>query len=120
MTFIGAGAYGIAGGLAASLVALSAAIVKAGYKWPWRGEPDGIWPRFTVYAIGLIVGGIVCACAHSDMSGGWPAFLMGVAAPSVIQNAIGLVEVSEARKAVPADTKTPVAVGAEGDDGSQA
>ena len=117
MTFLGAGAYGVAGGLAASLVALSAAIIKARYSWPWRGHPDGIWPRFTVYAIGIIVGGIVSACAHSQMSGGWPAFLMGIAAPSVIQNAIGLVEVSETQGDGPSGGAAPAAlVGAEGDD----
>jgi hypothetical protein len=105
MTFLGAGAFGIAGGLAASLVALSAAIIKAGYRWPWRGNPDGIWPRFTVYAIGVIVGGIVSACAHSTMTSGWPAFLMGIAAPSVIQNAIGLVEVAEKPAVVSAEVE---------------
>jgi hypothetical protein len=51
------------------------------------------------------------------MSGGWPAFLMGIAAPSVIQNAIGLVEVSETRGDGPSGGAAPAAlVGAEGDD----
>jgi hypothetical protein len=113
MTFIEASAYGLAGGLAASLVALSAAIMKAGYRWPWRGCPDGIWPRLTVYAVGVIVGGIVSACAHSDMKGGWPAFLMGIAAPSVIQNVVGLVEVSEVKPEVGDARPVPVTSGSE-------
>lgn len=95
MTFAGAGAFGALGGLAAGLVALSAAIVRAGLRWPWRGNPDGVWPRLTVYGIGMVVGAIVSACAHGEMSGEWPALLMGVAAPSVIQNALGVVEVAE-------------------------
>jgi hypothetical protein len=72
MTFLGAGAFGVLGGLAAALVALSAAIVRAGLRWPWRGNPDGIWPRVTVYAIGIIVGAIVSACAPAP-HGGSPA-----------------------------------------------
>jgi hypothetical protein len=67
MTFIGASGFGLLGGLAASLLALSASITKAGFKWPFRGEPDGICPRFTVYAIGVILGGIVSACAYGTM-----------------------------------------------------
>lgn len=43
----------------------------------------------------MVVGAIVSACAHGEMSGEWPALLMGVAAPSVIQNALGVVEVAE-------------------------
>jgi hypothetical protein len=118
MTVLDAASWGVTGGLAASMAALSAAIIKAGYRWPWRGEPDGMWPRFTVYAVGVIVGGIVSAAAHGQMSGGWPAFLMGIAAPSVIQNAIGLVEVS-ASGAVDATVAPPVSVPAGGDDASQ-
>lgn len=105
MTFLAAGGFGVLGGLAASLVAFSAAIIKAGLRWPGRGNPDGIWPLVTVYAIGIVVGAIVSASAHGEMSGEWPAFLMGVAAPSVIRNAIGLVEVAEKPAAVHADVE---------------
>jgi hypothetical protein len=105
MTFLGAGGFGVLGGLAAGLVAFSAAIVKAGLRWPGRGNPDGVWPRVTVYAVGIIVGAIVSACSHAEMSGEWPAFLMGVAAPSVIQNAIGLVEVAETPAVVAVDVE---------------
>jgi hypothetical protein len=120
MTFLGAGAYGVVGGLAASLVALSAAITKAGFRWPWRGQPDGIWPRFTVYAIGIVVGGIAPAVAHGQMNGSWPAFLLGIAAPAVIQNAVGLVAVSESKPAVTAEPPAPDPAPAErGSDAAQ-
>jgi hypothetical protein len=91
--------WGLAGGIAASLVALSAAIAKAGNKWPWRGNSDGIWPQLFVTGTGIAVGALVAAAAHSQMSGAWPAFLMGVSAPSVIRGAIARVEVEEAEPA---------------------
>jgi hypothetical protein len=113
MTFLAAGGFGLLGGLAAGLVAFSAAIVKAGLRWPGRNNPDGVWPRVAVYAIGMVVGAIVSAAAHGQMSGEWPAFLMGAAAPSVIQNAIGLIEVAEkdsAHVAVEVKVEDPDAV----------
>ena len=89
--------WGLAGGIAAGLVALSAAIVNGGYKWPWRGNPDGIWPQLFVTCTGIAVGALVAAAAHSQMSGAWPAFLMGAGAPSVIRGAIARVEVEETK-----------------------
>jgi hypothetical protein len=83
----------VAGGLAAGLVALSASIAQAGDKWPWRGNSDGIWPQLFVTCAGIAVGALVAAAAHSQMSGAWPAFLLGVGAPSVIRGAISRVEV---------------------------
>ena len=115
MTFWGAGGFGLLGGLAVGLLATSAAIIKAGYRWPWRRHPDGIWPRLTVYAIGIILGGIVSACVYGTMKTGWPAFLMGIAAPSVVQNALGRVEVSATTPEFPADITAEVAIAIEGD-----
>jgi len=122
MTFWGAGSFGLLGGLAASLLAVSAAITKARFRWPWRGQPDGVWPRLTVYAIGVVLGGIVSACGYSTMKSGWPAFLMGIAAPSVVQNAVGLIEVSERRAEAPAAEAALAALAAAegGDDGTPA
>lgn len=90
-----AGVWGLCGGLAAGLIVLSAAIAKAGFRWPWRDNDDGIWPRLVVFGTGMIVGTLVAAAAHGQMSGPWPAFLMGIAAPSVIKSAISRVEVAE-------------------------
>jgi len=95
MGIIEAAAWGLAGGLAAGLIALSADVVTAGFKWPWREAEDGIGPRVFVTGVLLIVGALVAAAAHGQMTGGWPAFIMGASAPSVIRGAISRVEVTE-------------------------
>ena len=92
-----AGAWGLCGGIAAGLVALAAAIREAGFRWPWRGNEDGPWPRFCVYVIGVVVGTVVAAAAHSEMTGALPALLMGASAPSVIRGAVSRIEVSESK-----------------------
>jgi hypothetical protein len=97
MGLVEAGGWGLCGGIAAGLVALAAAITAAGFKWPWRGNEDGPWPRFCVYATGVIVGTVVAAAAHSEMSGALPALLMGASAPSVIRGAVSRIEVSESK-----------------------
>lgn len=95
MTLVDAALWGLAGGLAAGLVSLSASIVSAGFKWPWRDNEDGIGPQIFVTVVGLIIGALVAAAAHGQMSGGWPAFIMGISAPSVIRGALSRVEVTE-------------------------
>jgi hypothetical protein len=97
MVLIEAAAWGIAGGLASGLVTLSADVVGAGYKWPWRDNEYGIGPRLFVLGVGIIIGGIAAAAAHGQMTGGWPAFLMGVGAPAVIRGALARVEITEAK-----------------------
>lgn len=97
MGIIEAAAWGLAGGLAAGLIALSAEVVAAGFKWPWRNNDDGIWPRLFVTSVLLIVGALVAAAAHSQMTGGWPAFIMGASAPSVIRGAVSRVGVTESK-----------------------
>jgi uncharacterized membrane protein YfcA len=97
-----AGSWGLCGGVAAGLVALAASITTAGFRWPWHGNEDGPWPRFCVYAIGVVVGTVVAAAAHSQMSGALPALLMGVSAPSVIRGAVSRIEIKEAEPQVAA------------------
>lgn len=92
MGIIAAGVWGLAGGLAAGLVSMSAAVVAVGFKWPWRENEHGIWPRLFVTGVGLVLGALVAAAAHGQMSGGWPAFIMGVSAPSIIRGALSKVE----------------------------
>jgi hypothetical protein len=99
MELLEAGAWGLCGGAAAGLVALGAATTAAGFRWPWSGNADGPWPRFCVYASGVIIGTVVAAAAHPEMTGPLPALLMGVGAPSVIRGAIARVEVSETKPA---------------------
>lgn len=103
-----AGGWGLCGGIAAGLVALAAAIAAADFKWPWRGNEDGPWPRFCAYTVGVIVGTVVAAAAHAEMSGALPALLMGVSAPSVIRGAISRIEVSESESAGTAEPVTTV------------
>lgn len=95
MSLIEAGAWGLAGGLAAALISLSAAVAEAGFRWPWRGNVDGIGPRLFVVGVGLILGALVAGAAHSQMSGAWPAFILGASAPSVIRGVLSRVEVTE-------------------------
>src|ERR1022692_395173 len=103
-----AAGWGLAGGVSAGLVTLSPAILKAGYRWPWTDNPDGWWPRLVVTATGIAVGALVAAAAHAEMSGAWPAFLLGVGAPSVIRGAIARIEVEELEQTEPqAVTVTP-------------
>lgn len=94
MGIIAAGAWGLVGGLAAGLVSLSASVVAAGFKWPWHDNEHGIWPRLFVTGAGLILGAVVAAAAHGQMSGGWPAFIMGVSAPSIVRGSLSKIEVT--------------------------
>jgi hypothetical protein len=97
MGVFAAAAWGTGGGLAAGLVAVAAAITTAGFRWPWDRET--FWPRMVVTVIGLIVGALVAGAAHGQMISPWPAFLLGVGAPSVIRGALSRLEVAE-QKAV--------------------
>lgn len=73
------------------LLALAAEVRRSGFR---RLRPE-IWPRLFVFAVGMIVGGLVAAAAHSQMRTSLPAFFMGAGAPSVIRDALRRVEVSE-------------------------
>lgn len=100
-----AAAWGIGGGLASGLITLSADVAAAGFRWPWRDNEDGVWPRLFVLGVGIIIGGIAAAAAHSQMTGGWPAFLMGVGAPGVIRGLLSRIEVAEDK--LPVEIETP-------------
>lgn len=93
-----AAAWGLTGGVVAGLLAVAAEVRECGFRWPWHGNEDGIWPRLFVFMIGVIIGGSVAAAAHGQMTSQWPAFIMGVAAPSVVRGAIGHGGVAEVKK----------------------
>jgi hypothetical protein len=95
MDLVDAGSWGLAGGAAAALINVSAAVAAAGYRWPWRRYRDGVWPRVFVGTVGMLVGSVVAAAAHGQISGPWPALVMGASAPSVIRGILAGVEVSE-------------------------
>ncbi|GAA1276891.1 hypothetical protein Psi02_00020 [Planotetraspora silvatica] len=93
---IEAGLWGLAGGTAAGLVALSASVVAASYTFPRTGREEGL-ARLFVMAVGLALGALVAAAASQQMSGPWPAFILGVGAPSMVQGLLARVEVTGAK-----------------------
>ncbi|WP_405787220.1 hypothetical protein OG753_04170 [Streptomyces sp. NBC_00029] len=97
MTWWQAALWGLAGGGAASVFSLSAAVVSAGYTWPWRKEGD-LGPRLFVVVAGLVLGALVATAAHSQISGPWPAFIFGIGAPTTIRGLLSGVEVEPSRR----------------------
>jgi len=95
MNWLEAAGWGVVGGLVAQLVSLSAAIVAAGYGFPWRGVEGGPWPRVIVGVIALVVGGVLALALHTQISGAWAAIVVGVQAPGTIRGIVSGVEVSE-------------------------
>ena len=95
MGLLEAGAWGFSGGLAAGLVSLMATVTAAGFRFPWKDQPEEIWPRAFVLGCGVVLGALVAAAAHTSMSGAWPAFIMGLGAPSMVRGALGRVEITE-------------------------
>jgi hypothetical protein len=91
MSWWQAAGWGLAGGLAAGILALMTAVTAAGFKWPWK--KDELWPRLFVVGCGLLLGALVACAAHSQMSGGWPAFVLGAGAPATIRGLLSGVQV---------------------------
>ncbi|GGK85222.1 hypothetical protein Sme01_29890 [Sphaerisporangium melleum] len=102
-----AGAWGVAGGLAAGLLTLMVAVSESNFRWPWDREQA--WGQLFVIGCGLILGALVAGAAHRDMSGAWPAFIMGLGAPSIVRGLLSRVEVVERKD----DKSTGVAQSAE-------
>jgi hypothetical protein len=67
------------------------AVTAAHFSWPWK--PEEIGPRVFVLACGLLLGSLVAAAAHSQMSGEWPAFVIGAGAPATVRGLLSGVEV---------------------------
>lgn len=95
MDVLQAASWGLAGGAVTGLLTLSGAVVAAGFRFPWRRRADGVWPYLLVAAINLAVGGLVAGATHSQISGAWPALVMGASAPSVIRGILSRIEVAE-------------------------
>jgi MFS family permease len=100
MTWWQTALWGLAGGGAASVLSLSAAVVSAGYTWPWRKEGE-LGPRLFVLAAGLVLGSLVATAAHDQISGPWPAFIFGIGAPATIRGILSGVEVRPRPDSVP-------------------
>jgi hypothetical protein len=99
---VDASLWGLAGGAVAALLSLSAGVVAADFTWPWRDKADGVWPHLFVAAVALLVGAAVSGAASAEITGPWPALIMGASAPAVIRNALAKIEVSESKPATEA------------------
>lgn len=84
------GLWGLAGGAAAGLLSLMTAVVANGFQW-WPTSER--WPRLFVFGCSLLLGAGVAAAAGSEMSGPWPAFVIGAGAPATIRGLLAGVEV---------------------------
>jgi hypothetical protein len=92
-----AAAWGLAGGAAAGLASLMAAVARAGFSWPERGQ---FGPRIFVFIGELTLGGLVAAAMHGSISAAWPAFALGIGAPATVRRLLSGVEVSERSEVV--------------------
>jgi hypothetical protein len=90
MSWWQAASWGLAGGLAAGVLALMTAVTTAHFTWPWKHGEFG--PRLFVLCCGLALGALVSAAAHGQMSGAWPAFVIGAGAPGTIRGLLSGVE----------------------------
>ena len=93
MSWWQAASWGLAGGLAAGVLALMTAVTSASFQWPWRRNELG--PRLFVLGCGLFLGALVAAASHSQMNGAWPAFVIGAGAPATVRGLLSGVEVRE-------------------------
>lgn len=104
MTWWHAALWGLAGGGAASALSLAAAVVSAGYTWPWSKEGE-LAPRLFVLGTGLLLGALVATAAHDQVSGPWPAFIFGVGAPATIRGILSGVEVRPSVRSTPSRSR---------------
>ncbi|WP_155368026.1 hypothetical protein [Catellatospora vulcania] len=93
MTVLQAAIWGVAGGAVAALVVLIADVVAAKFLWPYAAGTGRA--RMFVLVAQLLISGVVAAAAHQQISGPWPALLLGVTAPATIRAALANVEVTE-------------------------
>jgi hypothetical protein len=103
MSWWQAASWGLAGGLAAGVLALMTAVTAANFKWPWK--PGEFGPRLFVLAGSLLLGALVAAAASGQMSGAWPAFVIGAGAPATIRGLLVGVQVDV--KLPPAPSQLP-------------
>ncbi|WCH92575.1 hypothetical protein POD33_10805 [Streptomyces moderatus] len=103
--------WGLAGGGAASTLSFMTAVVSSGYSWPWskknkRGAGE-LGPRLFVMTAGAVMGAVVAAAAHDQISGPWPAFIFGVGAPATIRGLLSGVEVAPRTTPAPVPKSAP-------------
>jgi|SRR6516164_7300186 hypothetical protein len=107
MSWWQAAGWALAGGLAAGVLALMTAVTSAGFRWPWK--PGELGPRLSVLGGGLLLGALAAAATHAQMSGAWPALVIGAGAPATVRGLLSGVEVRQ--KPLPGDGVGPPAMG---------
>jgi len=105
-----AAGWGLLGGVAGSLAFLTTDVIAAGFQWPWRNRGE-IGPRLFVLAAWLLLGAIVAAAAHAQMTGGWPAFLMGLGAPATVRGILSGVTVEDSGDGAQPTVEAPAGAG---------
>jgi hypothetical protein len=77
------------------MISLAVQVTAAGFRWPDYIKEGGVGPLAVVIGAGLFTSTILAAAAHSQMTGAWPALIMGIAAPSVVRGILARVEVTQ-------------------------
>jgi len=103
MTLWVAAAWGAVGGGAVAMLNFGADLLEAKFRWPW--PRDTVGPHLAYVAVQLLLGALVTAANHNQVTGAWPAFIIGISAPAVIQGIVARIEIEK---------KNPVGDGDEG------
>ena len=98
------------------MLSLTTAVVSNGYRWWDRRE---LGPRLFVFGGALLLGTLVAAAAGNEMSGAWPAFVIGAGAPSTIRGLLSGIQVGPKHEiAASPDSKAEVGVARLAEEGS--
>jgi hypothetical protein len=95
--------WGFTGGAVAQLLRTAADVIAAGNRWPWRTEDSsdastgGFGPYLFVACASILAGVGLAAAAHTQMTGAWPALIMGMTAPSVARGILSNFEAMDRR-----------------------
>jgi hypothetical protein len=77
------------------MLSLMTSVTANGFAW-WNKEERG--PRLFVFGCSVFLGALVAAAASGEMSGPWPAFVIGAGAPATIKGLLSGVEVQPSAK----------------------
>jgi hypothetical protein len=100
--------WGLIGGAVAQSLRTAADVKATNFRWPWlKEDAGGFSPYLFVAFVSLASGGVVAAAAHGQMTGPWPAMIMGITAPSVVRGVLSGIEVSERKPDPPIGHDNP-------------
>jgi hypothetical protein len=77
------------------MLSMMTSVIANGFAW-WGKQERG--PRLFVLGCSVFLGALVAAAASSEMSGPWPAFVIGAGAPASIKGLLSGVELQPAAK----------------------